>query len=91
MYRFLIDQEECIVRFSNQISLNAEDKQAILLSLFQLGLDLTGFSHSTFFLMENKKIGAIVFKVDTIPSLILTVSGIIPKENWYIHDPSLKP
>lgn len=90
MYRFSIKGEEWILRFSPQVFIEAEEKQAILMSLFQIGNDLSSFSHGAAFLMFTKKIGAIVFDVQRIPSFILTVSNIIPEENWYYFDSSLR-
>jgi hypothetical protein len=58
--------------------------------LLQIGNDLSSYSHGDAFLMFTKKIGAIVFDVERIPSFILTVSNIIPEENWYMQDSTLK-
>lgn len=90
MYRFSIEGEDWILRFSPQISVGREEKNAILNSLLQIGSDLLAISHGESFMMLDKKIGAIVFGVERIPSLILTVSTIIPVERWYIQDPSIK-
>ncbi|MFK9093381.1 hypothetical protein [Bacillus salipaludis] len=86
MFRFSIEGEEWILRFSPQVFIEKEEKQAVLMSLLQIGDDLTNFSHGNSFIMFAKKIGAIVFDVERIPSLILTVSNIVPKENWYIQE-----
>lgn len=90
MYRFSIEGDEWILRFSPQIYIEAEEKQVVLTSLLQIGNDLSSYSHGDAFLMFTKKIGAIVFDVERIPSFILTVSNIIPEENWYIQDSNLK-
>jgi len=86
MYRFSINGEEWILRFSPQVLIEADEKQAILMSLLHIGNDLAEFSHGNAFIMFTKKIGAIVFDVERIPSFILTVSNIIPEENWYIQE-----
>ncbi|MFJ7725622.1 hypothetical protein ACIQXV_05590 [Neobacillus sp. NPDC097160] len=86
MFRFSIEGEDWILRFSPQVFIEEEEKQAVLMSLLQIGDDLTDFSHGNAFIMFTKKIGAIVFDVERIPSLILTVSNIVPKENWYIQE-----
>ena len=86
MYRFSIDGEEWILRFSPQVLIESDEKQAILMSLLHIGNDLAEFSHGDAFIMFTKKIGAIVFDVERIPSFILTVSNIIPEENWYIQE-----
>jgi hypothetical protein len=90
MYRFSIKDEDWILRFSPQISIDADEKQAILLSLLHIGENLSDFSHGNSFMVINKKIGAIIFEVETIPSFILTVLSIIPKEHWYIQDAAIK-
>ncbi len=90
MYRFSIEGQEWILRFSPQISVGAEEKQAILSSLLQIEKDLLAYSHGEAFMMLDKKIGAIIFIVEKIPSFILTVSTIIPTDHWYIQDPTLK-
>ncbi len=90
MYRFSIDGDEWILRFSPQVFIEAEEKQVVLMTLLQIGNDLSAYSHGDAFLVFTKKIGAIVFDVERIPSFILTVSNIIPEENWYIQDSTLK-
>ncbi|SFA99451.1 hypothetical protein SAMN04488577_2072 [Bacillus sp. cl95] len=89
MYRFSIEGEDWILRFSPNIVLEGNEKKAILTSLLQIGKDLDSFSHGHSFLIFNKNIGAIVFSVERIPSLILTITNIVPKSDWYIQDPSL--
>lgn len=92
MYRFSIEGEEWILRFSPKVLIEADEKQAILMSLLQIGNTLADFSHGNGFIMFTKKIGAIVFDVERIPSFILTVSNIVPEENWYVQDKnSFKP
>ncbi len=86
MYRFSIDGEEWILRFSPRVLIEAEEKQAIIMSLLHIGDDLASFPHGNAFIMFVNKIGAIVFDVERIPSLILKVSNIVPDENWYFQD-----
>ena len=83
MYRFSIEGEDWILRFSPQVLIESDEKQAIITSLHHIGNDLASFTHGDAFIMFTKKIGAIIFDVERIPSLILTVSNIIPEENWY--------
>jgi hypothetical protein len=85
MFRFSIKGEEWIVRFSPQISIETEEKKAILQSILHIENDLSLFTHGDAFLVVDKNIGVIVFKVERIPSLILTVSTIIPEENCYFQ------
>jgi hypothetical protein len=85
MYRFSIGNENWILRFSPNILLEDESKQAIVKSILQLGKELPTFSHGESFVIMNRKIGLIVFIIEKIPSLILTVSNIIEKEKWYIQ------
>ncbi|MEH7418217.1 hypothetical protein V7266_23390 [Neobacillus drentensis] len=92
MYRFSIDGDEWILRFSPQVIIGADEKQAILMSLLHIGNHLAEYSHGNAFIMFTKKIGAIVFDVERIPSFILTVSNIVPEENWYVQEKnSFKP
>ncbi|MED4204139.1 hypothetical protein [Neobacillus mesonae] len=86
MYRFSIEEDEWILRFSPKVAIDADERQAILMSLLQIGEKLSKYSHGDAFLMFTNNIGAIVFDVETIPSFILTVSNIISDENWYIQD-----
>ncbi|GHH98258.1 hypothetical protein [Neobacillus kokaensis] len=86
MYRFSIKEDEWILRFSPKVSFEADERQAVLLSLLHIGEKLSKYSHGDAFLMFTKKIGAIVFDVETIPSFILTVSSIIPDEHWYFQE-----
>lgn len=88
MYRFSIEKENWILRFTPNIVLEEDSKEAVVKSILQLGSVLPSFSHGESFVILVKKIGLIVFIVEKIPSLILTVSNIIEKENWYIQTES---
>ncbi|MEY8342190.1 hypothetical protein [Niallia circulans] len=88
MYRFSIEKENWILRFTPNIVLEEDSKEALVKSILQLGSVLPSFSHGKSFVILVKKIGLIVFIVEKIPSLILTVSNIIEKENWYIQTDS---
>jgi hypothetical protein len=85
MFRFSIEGEEWIFRFSPHVMIDDNEKHPILRSLLHIGKDLATFSHGDGFIMFTKEIGAIVFEVERIPSLILTVSNIVPEEHWYIQ------
>ena len=89
MYRFSIEGEEWILRFSPRVLFESDEKQAIIMSLLHIGNDLSAFSHGNAFIMFTKKIGAIVFEVERVPSLILTVSNIIPEEYWYKQEAAI--
>jgi hypothetical protein len=89
MYRFSLEGDEWILRFSPHVLIESDEKQAIIMSLLHIGKDLSGFSHGHAFIMFTKKIGAIVFEIERIPSLILTVSNIIPEEYWYKQEAAI--
>lgn len=92
MYRFSIEGDDWILRFSPQVFIDSDEKQTILLSLLHMGVDLENYTHGSAFIIFVKKIGAIVFDVERIPSLILTISNIIPEDNWYCQEStSIKP
>ncbi len=83
MFRFTIEGVEWILRFSPQVSIEDAEKQAIFMSLQQIGTRLTKFSHGSAFILFTKNFGAIIFEIERIPSFIITVSNIISEENWY--------
>ncbi len=85
MYRFSIQNQDWILRFSPNVEIEAEEKQAIISSILQLGSDLPSFSHGDSFIIMNDQLGIIVFNVEKIPSMILTVSNIVPENKWYIQ------
>lgn len=85
MYRFSIEKENWILRFTPNIVLEEDSKEVVVKSILQLGNVLPSFSHGESFVIMVKKIGIIVFNVEKIPSFILTVSNIIEKEHWYIQ------
>ncbi|MGD6845050.1 hypothetical protein ACQCVH_21350 [Bacillus infantis] len=92
MFRFLIGNEEWILRFSPNIELDSEIKQAIYSSLIQLGETFVQSSHGDSFSIIDEQIGMIIFTLEKIPSLILTVSHVVPKERWYTQcNLSIKP
>ena len=86
MYRFSIDADDWILRFSPHVQIELDIKQIIVSSIIQLGKQLPSFSHGESFIIMNDHIGLIVFNVEKIPSLILTVSNIVSKDNWYIQE-----
>lgn len=85
MYRFSIDADDWILRFSPHIQIELSIKQVIVSSIIQLGKELPSFSHGESFIIINDHIGIIVFNVEKIPSLILTVSNIVSKDRWYVQ------
>ena len=88
MYRLSIEKEEWIVRFSPHLSIDKEDKDAIVIPLMKLGNVLSSFTHGDSFIIINEKIGVVICRVERIPSLILIISTIVPKENWFIQTDS---
>lgn len=85
MYRFSIDSDDWILRFSPHIQIELSIKQVIVSSIIQLGKELPSFSHGESFIIFNDHIGIIVFNVEKVPSLILTVSNIVSKDRWYVQ------
>ena len=88
MFRFWIDKEEWILRFSTHGQIENEIRQAIVTSIVQLGEKLATFSHGESFIIFHEKFGIIVFNIEKVPSLILTVLSIVPKEKWYVQKTS---
>lgn len=84
MYRLLIAGEEWIVRFSSHLSIEPDERDAIVAPLQQFGSKLAKFTHGDSFIIRNENIGIIVLRVEKIPSFILIISTVIPKENWFI-------
>lgn len=83
MYRFSIDEEEWILRFRTPEPVDLDKQEIILRALTHFINDLSLFSHGEAFLIVIRNIGAVIFKVERIPSQIIIVSYIIAKENWY--------
>jgi hypothetical protein len=83
MYRFSIDGETWILRFSPHIYLEQDERREIVSLLIQLGKDLSRFSHGSAFCIFTEKMGLLVFDVERIPSLILTISNAVGKDRWY--------
>jgi hypothetical protein len=88
MYRFLIEGETWIVRFSPHISLDQDERHKIVSLLIQLGKKIFGISHGRAFCVFSETMGLLVIEVERIPSLILTISNAVTKENWYIEKDS---
>jgi hypothetical protein len=91
MYRFSIDGREWILRFSQHLEIEEQEKESIIKSVMK-GPELRGFSHGDSFLLFDKEMGVIVFRIEKVPSFILNVSTIVPKEKWFIrNDSSIDP
>ena len=92
MYRFLIDGETWILRFSPHIFLEQTERHEIISLLIQLGKGLSKFSHGSAFCVFTEKIGLLVFDVERIPSLILTISNVVQKDAWFVQEAAkIKP
>ncbi|AYA76770.1 MULTISPECIES: hypothetical protein [Robertmurraya] len=83
MYRFSIDKEDWILRFSPNIQVPKDVQLTIVNWIIQLGNLLPSYAHGQSFLIKSEEEGIIVFNVEKVPSLILTVSNIIPKEKCF--------
>lgn len=83
MYRFLIEKDEWILRFSPGILIDPEIKKALINSIVHLGNRLLDFKHGESFIIYEEKVGAIVFLVEKIPSAILTVSSVVQVDQMY--------
>jgi hypothetical protein len=88
MYRFSIDGREWILRFSQHLEIEEKEKESIIQSVINWPR-LKGFSHGDSFLLCDKEMGIIVFNIETVPSFILTVSTIVPKEKWFSKNGAL--
>lgn len=85
MYRFSQNGEAWILRMIPEASIDFAEKELLVKSLFQIDKDLSLFSHGESFMIVDRNIGAIIYKVEKIPSPILTVCNIIAKENWFLQ------
>ncbi|NRG45065.1 hypothetical protein [Bacillus sp. CRN 9] len=86
MYRFSINHHEWILRFSVNVIIEKQERQRICKAIIQMGKELIHYSHGDSFIILDNEQGIIVFNIETIPSFILTVSNVIPKEDWYSYD-----
>ncbi|MGJ7921844.1 hypothetical protein [Neobacillus sp. LXY-4] len=85
MYRISIEEEKWIIRFSPHLSIEKDERDAIVAPLLQIGCELDKFSHGDSFVIINENIGMIVCRVEKIPSLILIISAVVSKENWFVQ------
>ncbi|MDQ0272041.1 hypothetical protein [Cytobacillus purgationiresistens] len=86
MYRFSINQQEWILRFSINVTMEKLEKQRVFKAIVQMGSELIHFTHGDSFIIIDKEIGMVVFNVETIPSFILIVSNVVSDEDWYMYD-----
>ena len=83
MYRFAIDGNNWIIRFSPHLGIEEEEKENVIRLVQEFETKVNGFSHGESFLLFDDKMGAIIFRIEKIPSSIFTVSTIVPKDKWY--------
>lgn len=88
MYRFSIEKEDWILRFSPNLQIERETKKAIVNFIMQIGKDLSSYSHGESFVIFSESEGVIVFNIEKVPSFILTVSSAVPKDKWYVQNGS---
>ncbi|WLR56626.1 hypothetical protein LC048_06930 [Mesobacillus subterraneus] len=86
MYRFSIGDEDWIIIFSQHLSLEQTEKEEIIRSIAIMGPQWAAFSHGESFVIFQQMVGAIVVRIEKIPSLILTVSAVVNRNRWYIND-----
>lgn len=86
MYRFSIGDENWILIFSPHLSLEALEKEAIIRSITVMETHWQGFSHGESFVIFHEHTGAIVIRIEKVPSLILTISAVVARDRWYIND-----
>lgn len=88
MYRFSIDGTNWIIRFSPHLQIEDDDKETIIKSLMGIGGKLAGYSHGDSFLFFDERMGVVVFRIEKVPSFILTVATIVPKDQWFVRNSS---
>ncbi|ESU30445.1 hypothetical protein G3A_22915 [Bacillus sp. 17376] len=86
MYRFSIGDEDWIIIFSQHLSLEKAEKEEIIRSIATMGPQWAAFSHGESFVIFQQLAGAIVVRIEKVPSLILTVSAVVNRNRWYIND-----
>ncbi|MFT9596652.1 hypothetical protein [Mesobacillus sp.] len=86
MYRFSIGDEDWIIIFSPHLSLEQAEKEEIIRSIAIMGPQWATFSHGESFVIFQQLVGAIVVRIEKVPSLILTVSAVVNRNRWYIND-----
>ncbi|MCM3122114.1 hypothetical protein QNH36_15235 [Mesobacillus sp. AQ2] len=86
MYRFSIGDEDWIIIFSPHLSLEQKEKEEIIRSIAIMGPQWAAFSHGESFVIFQELVGAIVVRIEKVPSLILTVSAVVHRDRWYIND-----
>ncbi len=85
MYRLAFEEEEWIVRFSPHLSIDHEEREKIVSPLLNFDKILSSFKHGDSFIIMNDDVGMIVCRVEKIPSFILIISSVIPKQNWFVQ------
>lgn len=86
MYRFSLGEESWIIIFSPHLSLETQEKETIIRSLAMMGPEWAGFPHGESFVIFHRLVGAIVVRIEKVPSLIVTVSAAVSRGRWYICD-----
>ncbi|MBT2695117.1 hypothetical protein [Bacillus sp. ISL-55] len=86
MYRFSIGDEDWIIIFSQHLSLEQAEKEEIIRSIAIMGPQWAAFGHGESFVIFQQLVGAIVVRIEKVPSLILTVSAVVNRNRWYIND-----
>ncbi|WP_102263337.1 hypothetical protein [Mesobacillus jeotgali] len=89
MYRFSIGDEDWIIIFSQHLSLEQAEKEEIIRSIAIMGPQWAAFSHGESFVIFQQMVGAIVVRIEKVPSLILTVSAVVNRNRWYINDSNI--
>ncbi len=86
MYRFSINGEDWVIIFSPHLSLEQTEKEEIIRAISIMGPQWTNFSHGESILVFHQLAGAVVLRIEKVPSLILTVSAVVSRDRWYISE-----
>ncbi|OCA90859.1 hypothetical protein A8F94_03015 [Bacillus sp. FJAT-27225] len=85
MYRIAKRNEELILRFLPKLNLSLPVKEEICKAITAGQPDVSELASTGNALLFLKNLGAVAIDVERVPSLVLTVTAVIPKDRWFTY------
>ncbi len=86
MFRLNKDGIEWIMIFSQGMTPDEEEKEAAYRAIMLSSSDLSDYSHGESLIIFDNIAGAIVIRVEKIPSFLLAILALVPREHWFPAD-----
>ncbi|WP_043933663.1 hypothetical protein [Bacillus sp. EB01] len=83
MYRIAQKNQELILRFWPKLNLTLNQKEEICRAFTGCNVKISEIASDGSALLFVENVGAVALDVERMPSLVLTVTAVVPKNRWF--------